>query len=50
MIENKPVNVIIDSGATCNLKSEQVFYKVPKGKLELLKIERKFMPMHLKSH
>ena len=41
MIENEPVNVIIDSGATCNLMSEQVFDKVSKGKLELLKTNRK---------
>ena len=38
MIENEPVNVIIDS---CNLMSEQVFDKVSKGKLELLKTDRK---------
>ena len=42
MIENEPVNVIIDSGATCNLMSEQEFDKVSKGKLELLKTDRKF--------
>ena len=42
MIENEPVNVIIDSGATCNLMSEQVFDKVSKGTLELLKTDRKF--------
>ena len=41
MIENEPVNVIIDSGATCNLMSEQVFDKVSKGKLELSKTDRK---------
>ena len=41
MIENEPVNVIIDSGATCNLMSEQVFDEVSKGKLELMKIDRK---------
>ena len=41
MIENEPVNVIIDSGATCNPMSEQVFNKVSKGKLELLKTDRK---------
>ena len=35
MIENEPVNVIIDSGAPCNLMSGQVFDKVSKGKLEL---------------
>ena len=41
MIENEPVIVIIDSGATCNLMSKQVFDKVSKGKLELLKTDRK---------
>ena len=41
MIESEPVNVIIDSGATCNLMSEQVFDKVSKGKLELLETDRK---------
>lgn len=34
MIESEPVNVIIDSGATCNLMSEQ-------GKLEMLETDRK---------
>ena len=38
MIENELVDVIIDSGATCNLISEQVFDKVSQGKLELLKM------------
>ena len=41
MIESEPVKVIIDSGATCNLMSEQVFDKVSKGKLELLETDRK---------
>ncbi|XP_068712222.1 uncharacterized protein [Montipora foliosa] len=41
MIENKLVDVIIDSGATCNLMSEQVFDKVSQGTLELLKTDRK---------
>ena len=41
MIENKLVDVIIDSGASCNLMSEQVFDKVSQGKLELLKTDRK---------
>ena len=41
MIENELVNVIIDSGATCNLMSEQVIDKMSKGKLELLKTDRK---------
>ena len=41
MIENEPLNVIIDSGATCSLMSEQVFHKVSKRKLELLKTDRK---------
>ena len=41
MIENELVDVIIDSGATCNLMSEQVFDKVSQGKLELLKSDRK---------
>ena len=41
MIENEPFNIIIDSGATCNLMSEQVFDKVSKGTLELLKTDRK---------
>ena len=41
MIENESVNVIIDSGATCNLMSELVFDEVSKGKLELLKTDRK---------
>ena len=41
MIRNEPVNVIIDSGTTCNQMSEQVFDKVSKGKLELLKTDRK---------
>ena len=34
MIENELVDVIIESGATCNLMSEQVFDKVYQGKLE----------------
>ena len=41
MIKNELVDVIIDSGATCNLMSEQVFDKVSQGKLELLKTDRK---------
>ena len=41
IIENEPVNVIIDSGATYNLMSEQVFDKVSNGKLELLNTGRK---------
>ena len=41
MIENEPVDVIIDSGATCNLMSQQVFDKVSEEKLELLKTDRK---------
>ena len=41
MIENELVYVIIDSGVTCNLMSEQVFDKVSQGKLELSKTERK---------
>ena len=41
MIENELVDVIIDSGATCNLMSEQVFDKESQGKLELLKTNRK---------
>ena len=41
MIENEPVSVTIDSGATCNLMSEQVVDKVSEGKLELLKTDRK---------
>ena len=41
MIESEPVNVIIDSGATCNLMSEQVFDKLSKGKIELLETDRK---------
>ena len=40
MIENEPVNVIIDSGATYNLMSEQAFDKVSKGKLECSKTDR----------
>ena len=44
MIENEPVNVIIDSVATSNLMSEQLFDKVSKGKVELLKTERKVHP------
>ena len=52
MIENEPVNVIIDSGATCtcNLMSQKVFEKVSKGKLELLKTDRKvYALMQLRS-
>lgn len=41
MIESGPVSVIIDSGATCNLMSGNVFYKVSKGKTELSKTDRK---------
>ena len=41
MIENELVDVIIDSGATCSLMSQQVFDKVSQGKLELLKADRK---------
>ena len=41
MMENKPVNVIKGSSATCNIMSEQVFDKVSKGKLELLKTDSK---------
>ena len=32
MMQNEPVSVTIDSGATCNLMSEQVPDKVSKGK------------------
>ena len=46
MIENEPVNVIIESGATCNLMSEQVFDKVSKGKLELLNTDRNVILKH----
>jgi len=41
MIENEPVSVVIDRGATCNLISHQVFDKVSKGKIGLLKSDRK---------
>ena len=41
VIENELVDVIIVSGATCNLMSEQVFDKVSQGKVELLKTDRK---------
>lgn len=41
MIESEPVSVIKDSGATCNLMSENVFYKVSQGKTELSKTDRK---------
>ena len=41
MSKNEPVNIIIDAGATCNLTSKKVFDKVSKGKLELLKTDRK---------
>lgn len=44
MIKNKPVNVIIDSVATSNLMSEQLFDKVSKGNIELLKTDRKGYP------
>ena len=40
MIENELVDVIINSGATCNLMPKQVFDKVSQGKLELLKTDR----------
>ena len=41
MIKNEPVGVITDSGATYNLMTEQAFDKMYKGKLELLKTDRK---------
>ena len=41
MIKNEPVGVITDSGATYNLMTEPVFDKMYKGKLELLKTDRK---------
>ena len=41
MTESEPVSVIVDSGATCNLMSENVFNKVSKGKIELSKTDRK---------
>ena len=41
MTENELIDAIIDSCATCNLKSEQVFDKVSHGELELLKTDRK---------
>ena len=43
MIKNEPVGVITDPGATCtyNLMTEPVFDKMYKGKLELLKTDRK---------
>ena len=31
LIEDKPVNVIIDSGANCNLMSEEVFESIIGG-------------------
>jgi len=41
MIKNESVSVIIDSGATCSLMSEKDFDKLSKGKLELLKTDRR---------
>ncbi len=40
-MESEPVNVIIDSGATCNLMSEQVFDKLSKGVLQMCEAARR---------
>ena len=46
-IEVKPINVIIDSGASCNLMSEEVFYHVTGVMLNCWSPTREFLPMHL---
>ena len=41
LIEDKPVNVIIDPGANCNLMSQEVFEFVTVGNTSLLESSRK---------
>ena len=52
LIEDKPINVIIDSAANCNLKSEGVFEFVRGGGVmrACWSVIREFMPMHLTNH
>ena len=46
-IEDKIINVIIDSGASCNLMSEEVFDLVTGGSVKLLECNKEFLPMRL---
>jgi len=47
MIEDKLINVVIDSGASCNLMSEEMFNFVTGGNARLLSVIREFMLMLL---
>ena len=40
-IEDKIINIIIDSGASCNLISEQVFNQIAGGKVDLSACDKK---------
>ena len=42
VIEDKPINVVIDSGASCNLMSEKTFNFVTGGNARLLECDKKF--------
>ena len=50
LIEGKPINVIIDSGANCNLMSEGVFEFVKGVMRACWSAIREFMPMDLMNH
>ena len=48
-IEDKTINVIIDSGASCNLMSEEVFNLVTGGNVKLVECNKRvFEPLRLK--
>ena len=40
-IEDKPINVIVDSGASCNLMSQEVFDHVTGGNVKLLECNKR---------
>ena len=54
-IEDKIINIIIDSGASCNLISEQIFNQIAGGKVDLSACDKKVFayaatkPVELKS-
>ena len=50
LIEDKPIIVIIDSGANCNLMSEGVFELVKGVVRACWSATREFMPMDLTNH
>ena len=53
-VEDKLITIVIDSGASCNLMSEEMFKYVTEGKVNLSKCDKRVYayaskkPLHLK--